>query len=100
MKMIEISALPNGAHRNQTFDGILPQGWAVVPETVDTQQFPFGEVTVEEIGGVVTVTGWMPGQMPASLPEPAEVPTEQADTEAMLIDHEYRLTLLELGLSE
>lgn len=27
-------------------------------------------------------------------------PTAQDDTDAMLIDHEYRLTLLELGLSE
>lgn len=27
-------------------------------------------------------------------------PTETEDTAAMLIDHEYRLTLMELGLSE
>lgn len=27
-------------------------------------------------------------------------PTPQEDTDAMLIDHEYRLTLLELGLTE
>lgn len=31
-------------------------------------------------------------------PEPG--PTEAEDTAAMLIDHEYRLTLMELGLSE
>ena len=29
-----------------------------------------------------------------------EEPTAQDDTDAMLIDHEYRLTLLELGISE
>lgn len=28
------------------------------------------------------------------------VPTEAEDTAAMLVDHEYRLTLLELGLTE
>lgn len=28
------------------------------------------------------------------------IPTEQEDTAAMLVDHEYRLTLLELGLTE
>lgn len=28
------------------------------------------------------------------------VPSAQEDTDAMLIDHEYRLTLLELGLTE
>lgn len=34
------------------------------------------------------------------LPEPVELPTAQDDTDAMLIDHEYRLTLLELGVTE
>lgn len=33
--------------------------------------------------------------------EPVEdEPTEEDDTAAMLVDHEYRLTLLELGLTE
>lgn len=33
------------------------------------------------------------------IPEPSTAqPTAQDDTDAMLIDHEYRLTLLELGL--
>lgn len=37
------------------------------------------------------------------LPEtdPVEVePTEADDTAAMLVDHEYRLTMLELGITE
>ncbi|MBR2894991.1 MAG: hypothetical protein IKC03_04960 [Oscillospiraceae bacterium] len=34
----------------------------------------------------------------AALPVPESVPTEQDDTAAMLVDHEYRLTLLELGV--
>lgn len=34
-------------------------------------------------------------------PDPVEPePTEAEDTAAMLIDHEYRLTLMELGLTE
>lgn len=36
---------------------------------------------------------------PLPEPEPAE-PSEEDDTAAMLVDHEYRLTLLELGLIE
>lgn len=28
------------------------------------------------------------------------IPSEEEDTSAMLVDHEYRLTLLELGLNE
>lgn len=31
-------------------------------------------------------------------PEPAPEPTEEDDVNAMLVDHEYRLTLLELGV--
>lgn len=34
------------------------------------------------------------------LPIPEAIPTESDDIAAMLIDHEYRLTLLELGISE
>lgn len=38
---------------------------------------------------------------PAPAPEPVDpVPAEQEDMASMLIDHEYRLTLMELGLSE
>lgn len=33
-------------------------------------------------------------------PTPEPQPDPQADIDAMLIDHEYRLTLLELGLTE
>ena len=32
--------------------------------------------------------------------EPVAEPTEADDTAAMLVDHEYRLTLLELGFTE
>lgn len=37
--------------------------------------------------------------VPGPAPEPA-APTAQEDTDALLVDHEYRLTLLELGLTE
>lgn len=36
----------------------------------------------------------------AAIPVPEAVPTAQEDTDAMLVDHEYRITLLELGVSE
>ena len=41
-----------------------------------------GEITVEDI------------------PDPKTHPTQEEDTAAMLVDHEFRLTLLELGLNE
>lgn len=39
--------------------------------------------------------------LPEPEPEPVDPePTEAEDTAAMLVDHEYRLTLMELGLLE
>ena len=64
MKAIEIAVLENGAHRNQTFHGTLPDGWAVVPDALDCVNFPFGDVEAEEIDGVMTVTKWTPREIP------------------------------------
>lgn len=77
MKIVEIVALPNGAHRNQT-GGVLrlPEGWAVIPDGMVCASFPFGEIEVEEIGGIMTVTRWIPGVMPEPAPEP-EPETEE-----------------------
>lgn len=101
MKLIEIAALENGAHRNQS-GGVssVPNGWAVIPDGMTMENFPFGEVEAEEINGVMTVTRWTSGTVPAPEPTPESEPTAQDDTDTMLIDHEYRLTMLELGLVE
>ena len=77
MRMIEIAALDNGAHNNQTYHGVLPEGWAVVPADMETENFPFGEVTVEERNGVPTVTNWDPLPMPE--PEPIPEPEEEGN---------------------
>lgn len=75
MLIIEITALDNGAHRNQTFHGVLPDGWAVIPEGMECENFPFGEVTAEAIDGVMTVTKWVAGTQPEPEPEPEAEPT-------------------------
>lgn len=80
MRAIEIAALSNGAHRNQTGLSVLPDGWAVIPDDMACENFPFGEVTAEEIDGVMTVTGWTPGAIPE--PEPAHEPEPPTDIEA------------------
>lgn len=50
MKMLEIAALPNGAHRNQTYHGTLLAGWAVIPDDlVLPETFPFVEVEVKDV---------------------------------------------------
>lgn len=55
MQIIEISALKNGAHRNQTLHGgALPAGWAVIPDGMELPAtFPFVDLAAAD--GVVTV---------------------------------------------
>lgn len=101
MKLIQIQQFEDGGHRYQTIDNIrsIPDGWAVIPDDMETPNLPYGDITVEEIEGVPTVTSWTPREMPEVEPTPeveAE-PTAQDDTDTMLVDHEYRITLLELG---
>ena len=76
MKIIEISALSNGGHRNQTAGNSIkiPLGWAVIPDDMETPNFPFGELTAEKIDGVMTVTRWTPGEIPEPEPEPEPAP--------------------------
>ena len=78
MRIIEINALENGAHRNQNGGvSVLPDGWAVIPDGMVCENFPFGEVEAEEINGVMTVTKWTPGTIPE--PEPVEEQPSQLD---------------------
>lgn len=98
MRIIEIAPLENGAHRNQT-GGLssVPEGWAVVPDDLVTENFPFGEVTVEDVNGVPIVTKWDPLPLPEPEPEQEPEPTQldlieaQVTYTAMMTD-----TLLEV----
>ena len=84
MKMIEISALSNGAHRNQTFNGVLPEGWALDRNNLCVESFPFGEVTVDEIDGLMVVTSWVSGEVPEPVPEPELEPSQLDIIEAQV----------------
>ena len=66
MRIVEIKKLDNGAHDNLDADGIknVPEGWAVVPEGMETENFPFGDLVAEDVDGVMTVTEWTPGIIP------------------------------------
>ena len=90
MKIIEIVALENGAHNNQTintgtFWGVaaktfpVPDGWAILPEDMVCENFPFGEITVDGSNPPV-VTSWTPGESPEPEPEP------EPETEASVWD--------------
>ena len=72
MTIIEIIPSDNGSHRNQTATAPIPvpEGWAVVPEGMETPNFPFGTVETAEIDGIMTVTRWTAGEIPEPEPEP------------------------------
>lgn len=108
MQIIEINALPNGAHNNQTCHGKLLEGWAYIPDDMELpESFPFVNITVDGD----TVTGMETNQeaWDAVLAERAarqaekeaveSEPSIQDDIDAMLVDQEYRITMLELGIT-
>lgn len=76
MRIVEINQSSTGAHRNQTiiFGKLsnIPDGWAVIPDNMETPNFPFGEVKAEKINGVMTVTNWVAGTVPAPVVLPEE----------------------------
>lgn len=76
MRLIEINS-KNGAHGFQSINMLskIPEGWAVIPDDMETPNLPFGELTAEEIDGVMTVTSWTPGEMPEPLPVSKPEPT-------------------------
>lgn len=75
MTIVEIAALENGAHRNQTGAfAVIPDGWAAIPVgMIIPETFPFVEVTAES--GVVTslTAGAVPEPEPAPTPEPTQL---------------------------
>lgn len=77
MTIIEISALDNGAHRNQTASGVvpIPDGWAVIPDGMVWESFPFGEIEVDYSQNPPVVTACTP--LPIPEPNPAPVPEDK-----------------------
>lgn len=86
MTIIEITPNEFGAHDNNTINGAnpatfpIPDGYAILPEEVGTpetlENFPFGELTVDETQTPPIVTSWTPGVVPPPEPEPEPKPSE------------------------
>lgn len=85
MIVISIESSELGAHSNQTWPegGNIPDGMAVVPPNLQTPNFPFGDITVEEIDGVPTVTTWEPRDIPD--PDPV-IPQKTIDEKVTLME--------------
>lgn len=63
--IIKIEPYENGGHPNQSIHPkFIPDGWAIIPDDLETLNFPFGDVEVENIDGVMTVTKWIPKDIP------------------------------------
>ena len=84
MRLIEIKANEFGGHSNQTIYSTgsskfpVPDGWAILPDDMVCENFPFGEITVDESTPPV-VTSWTPGVVP----EPEVVEEEPTTDELM-----------------
>lgn len=92
MTIIEIAALDNGAHNNQTINGVdpakfpVPEGWAIIPDGMVCENFPFGEVTVDNSTPPIVIS-WTPGVIPEPEPEP-EPETELSVWDELQIAYE------------
>ncbi len=107
MKLIEIAALENGAHRNQEIYGVedmeIPKGYAVIPEDMEIPEtFPFVNVKAEPVTRTMDVgrdeegnpvqdtfermevVELTPGEVPPPEPEPPREPTDSEILSAML----------------
>ena len=83
MRIIEIQALSNGAHRNQTTTSTtIPTGWAEIPADVAIPEtFPFVGLTVEGSKVVSMTAGVVPVPEPEPEPEPTETEQLRADVD-------------------
>lgn len=83
MRIIEIQALPNGAHRNQTTTSTtIPTGWAEIPADVAIPEtFPFVDIQVEGNKVVSMTAGVVPDPEPQPEPEPTETEQLRADVD-------------------
>ena len=106
MLIVKIKAFPDGSIDNQTINGAtpktfpIPEGWAVVPDELDTTDFYnyhcFVFLTVETINGVDTVTAYEPNleaweAWKASLPDPEPEPEAAPSAEERLAALEEQL---------
>ena len=96
MRTIEITALSNGAHRNQTGSfTIVPDGWAIIPDGMETPNFPFGSITVDNQTQPV-VTSWTPLPIPEpEKPTPSQQREEAYNTQAIIAWDGEMLTVTE-----
>ena len=83
MRIVEIQALDNGAHRNQTTTSTtIPTGWAEIPaDMAIPETFPFVDLVAEGNKVVSMTAGAVPEPEPEPQPEPTETEQLRADVD-------------------
>lgn len=95
MRIIEIAALSNGAHRNQATENdiILLDGWAVIPDDMTVPaSFPFVNIEVDEVEYTREPT------IPGDEPETYTIMTVMSMTEGTLpepVEPDHTITQLD-----
>ena len=87
MQIIEIAALGNGAHNNQTSSAIAapPPGWAKIPAGMAVPDtFPFEDIEVKRNEETKMTAGVVPEPEPEPPPEPTPAPTQLDRLEAQV----------------
>lgn len=87
MRIIEITPLDNGAHRNNESAWIktAPEGWAIIPDDMEIPAtYPF--VNIEVADGIVTAM--TEGIVPEPVPDPA---AEIAELKRQLAAEDYKV---------
>lgn len=85
--VVKIQTSTNNAHDViEAINGhlVVNEGWALVPDGMRLENFPFGTVEAEEIDGVMTVTRWTAGEIPVPPEPPEPEPSEQDRLEAQV----------------
>ena len=101
MNIIEIAVLDNGAHNNQEVYNVspssfsVPPGWAILPDDMETPNFPFGSITVDN-STTPTVTSWTPLPIPKpEKPTPAQLREEAYNNKAVIPWESSMITVTE-----
>lgn len=98
MRIISLTPNPNGSYNDHISDNITtpPDGWAMWPDSLPIPAcYPFFEsLTAEEVGGVMTVTGYVGG----TLPEPAETTPEPTLEEQNRADIDFLAIMMGVEL--
>lgn len=88
MICIQIASNNVGAHENQTIGGAflkIPPGWAILPDDMETPNFPFGDITVDETQTPPVVTSWTPLPIPEpEKPTPSQLRENAYNTQAVI----------------